>query len=77
MENKLQVHYRSEENYVEKIAALDMSKTKPSKNNVALPGPPLDPAEFRKMIKDAEKGPFHSIRTLKEDITKWKAKRSK
>lgn len=76
MENKLQVHYRSKKIML-KNRSLNMSKAKSSKNNIALAGPPFDQTEFEQMIEDAEKGPFHSIQTLKEEILKWKTKYSK
>jgi hypothetical protein len=67
----------SESDYVEKFVALNMGKVKSSKNDYVLPGEPLTQKEFERMIRDAEKGPFYSLQTLKDEISKWKAKHSK
>jgi hypothetical protein len=54
-----------------------MGKTKSDKVNYAIPGDAINQQEFEQMIKKAEKGPFHSIDTLKANLAKWKAKYSK
>ena len=43
----------------------------------AVPGEAMSQEEFELMIKKAEKGPFHSIQKLKDELAKWKAKHSK
>lgn len=63
--------------YVEKFIALVMSNFKSSKNDPVLQGRPMNQKEFEQMIRDAGKGPFHSLQTLKDEISKWKAKQSK
>jgi len=50
-----------------------MSKIRPSKTNYAVPGKPMDQQEFERMVKDAENGNFHSLKTVKEETEKWKA----
>ncbi len=54
-----------------------MGKIKSDKINYAIPGDAISQQEFEQMIKKAEKGPFHSIDTLKANLAKWKAKYSK
>jgi len=54
-----------------------MSKVKSSKTNYALPGQEMSQKEFEQMVREAEKGPFHSVQTLKEEISRWKVKHSK
>jgi hypothetical protein len=54
-----------------------MTKVKSSKTNYALPGREMDQKELEQMINEAQKGPFHSVQSLKEEISKWKAKHSK
>jgi hypothetical protein len=54
-----------------------MGKIKSDKINYAIPGDPISQQEFEQIIKKAEKGPFHSIDTLKANLAKWKAKYSK
>lgn len=56
---------------------LNMSKTKASKTNYAIPGKPMEQHEFEQMVKDAESGNFHSVKTVREEMEKWKAKYSK
>ena len=60
-----------------KLISLDMGKTKPSSTNYAIPGPPLSRKEFKQMIRSAQNEPFYSMQTLKEEISKWKAKHLK
>ena len=59
---------------LKKFAALDMGKVKSSKNDHTSPGRPTHLMEFEQMVRDAEKGPFYSLKTLKDEISKWKAK---
>jgi hypothetical protein len=54
-----------------------MSKVKSAKINYAIPGDPMSQQEFEKMIKLAEKGPFHDMSFVKAEMAKWKAKHSK
>jgi len=54
-----------------------MGKTKLVKVNYGVPGEAMDQQEFEQMIKKAENGPFHSIKTVKAELAKWKAKHSK
>jgi len=49
------------------------SKTIKSKDmNWALPGDPINVDEFKKGIKDAEKGPFLTLDDLKKSVEEWK-----
>jgi len=54
-----------------------MGKIKSTKVNYAVPGEPMSQGEFQKMIAEAEKGPFHSIETVRAELKKWKLKYSK
>jgi hypothetical protein len=54
-----------------------MSKIKSAKINFAFPGDAMDQQEFEQMIKKAENGPFHTIKKVKNELAKWKAKYSK
>jgi hypothetical protein len=54
-----------------------MSKIKSAKINYAIPGDALDQQEFETMIHKAEKGPFHTLKAVKAELAKWKAKYSK
>jgi len=54
-----------------------MSKIQPAKVNYAIPGNAMAQKEFEEMIHKAEKGPFHSIKTVKNELEKWKARYSK
>ena len=54
-----------------------MGKVKSEKINYAIPGEPMDQKEFEQMIKKAEAGPFHTMETLRNELTKWKAKHSR
>jgi hypothetical protein len=54
-----------------------MGKIKLAKTNYATPGEAMDQREFEEMIKKAEKGPFYTIREVKIELAKWKAKYSK
>ena len=54
-----------------------MGKIKSEKINYAIPGDATDQQEFEQMIRKAEKGPFHTIKTVKTELEKWKAKYSK
>ena len=40
-------------------------------------GKPMSSQEFEHMVKEAEKGPFYPLETLKKDFAKWKKKRKK
>jgi len=40
--------------------------------NWALPGDPINVDEFKKGIKDAEKGPFLTLDDLKKSVEEWK-----
>lgn len=44
--------------------------------NWALPGEPLSKDEFKKDIKDVEKGPFYSIEESKKMISEWRKQRN-
>lgn len=54
-----------------------MSKTKSAKVNYAIPGDVIDQQDFERMIREAENGAFHTIKAVKAELTKWKAKHSK
>jgi len=56
---------------------LNMGKVKTAKVNYATPGEPMTQEEFEKMIAEAEKGPFHTIKDVKAEVAKWKVKYSK
>ena len=51
-----------------------MGKVKSSKINYAVPGPEMEQKELEKMVREAQNGPFYSLQSLKEEISKWKAK---
>ncbi len=53
-----------------------MSKVKSAKVNYAIPGDAMDQQQFEQMIWNAEKGPFHTLKTVKAELAKWKAKYS-
>ena len=42
----------------------------------ALPGDPITLDEFKTGIKEAEKGPFHTIEESKKIIEEWRRKRN-
>lgn len=44
--------------------------------NWALPGDPLTVDEFKKGIKEAEKGPFYTIEESKKILTEWRKQRN-
>ena len=54
-----------------------MDKVKVVKADYAHPGDAMDQQEFEKMIKEAEKGPFHSLKIVEEKLAKWKARHLK
>jgi hypothetical protein len=54
-----------------------MGKVKSSKINYAIPGSPMDQREFEQMIREAEKEPFYTVKEVKAEMAKWKAKYSK
>ena len=54
-----------------------MNKTKSAKTNYAIPGDAMSQQEFGQMIQKAESGPFHTIKSVKTELEKWKAKYSK
>jgi hypothetical protein len=54
-----------------------MGKVKSSNINYAIPGNPMDQQEFEQMIREAEKGPFYTVKEVKAEMVKWKAKYSK
>ena len=54
-----------------------MRKIKSTKINYSKPAGIMDQQEFEQMIKNAETGPFHSMKTVKNELAKWKAKYSK
>jgi len=56
---------------------LIMGKIKSVKINYAIPGEALEQQEFEQMIKKAESGPFYTIKAVKTELGKWKAKYSK
>ena len=45
-------------------------------DNWALPGDPLTTDEFKKGIKEAEKGPFYTIEDSKKIIAEWRKQRN-
>ena len=54
-----------------------MGKIKADKSTYALPGEAMSQQKFEQMIKMAEKGPFHSINTVKAELAKWKSRNEK
>jgi len=54
-----------------------MGKIKSAIVNYAIPGNGMTQKEFEEMIHKAEKGPFHSMKTVKDELEKWKARYSK
>lgn len=56
---------------------LNMGKIKSPKINYATSGDALDQKEFEQMIRKAEMGPFYTVKEVKAEIAKWKAKYSK
>ena len=42
-----------------------MGKIKSAKVNYSIPGEAMDQQEFEQMIKKAENGPFHTMKTVK------------
>lgn len=44
--------------------------------NWALPGEPITLDEFKAGIKEAEKGPFHTIEESKKILEEWRRKRN-
>jgi len=54
-----------------------MGKVKSAKTNYAAPGKAMNQHEFELMIKEAENSTFHSIKTVKEELGKWKSRYSK
>ncbi|MEO8885860.1 MAG: hypothetical protein ABI367_07330 [Mucilaginibacter sp.] len=54
-----------------------MGKVKSPKVNYATPGDVIDQQEFEQMIRKAESGPFHSIKSGKSEVAKRKAKNLK
>ena len=42
----------------------------------ALPGNPISIEEFKKGIKNAEKGPFHTVEESKQLIEKWRKRKN-
>ena len=51
-----------------------MGKIKSAKTNYAIPGDAMSQQEFQQMIEKAENGTFHSIKSVKTELAKWKAK---
>ena len=60
-----------------RIVYLNMDKLKTDNKNYALPGLPMTQQEMESMIREAEKGPFHSVEKVKATLNKWKAKHAK
>ena len=56
---------------------LSMGKIKSAKTNYAIPGEAMGQQEFEQMIKKAENGPFHTLKSVKTELAKWKAKHSR
>jgi len=54
-----------------------LDKIKSKKINYAVPGPAMSQQEFEQMIKEAEKGPFHTVEQVEAEMAKWIAKHSK
>ena len=54
-----------------------MTKSQPDAINYAFPSDRLGKKEFKKMIREAEKGPFYTIPQLKEEMAKLRARHSK
>jgi hypothetical protein len=53
-----------------------MGKIK-SKTNYAIPGEAVNQQELEQMIRKAESGPFHTMKAVKSEVAKWKAKNLK
>jgi hypothetical protein len=47
-----------------------------TKKNWALPGEPLSLEEFKKGIKETEKGSFHTIEESKKMVAQWREQRN-
>ncbi|GAC1305343.1 MAG: hypothetical protein NVSMB24_14090 [Mucilaginibacter sp.] len=45
-----------------------MGKIKSAKINYAVPGEAMDQKDFEKMVREAEKGPFHTLKALKKSL---------
>ncbi|HWZ15084.1 MAG TPA: hypothetical protein VNW95_07570 [Mucilaginibacter sp.] len=54
-----------------------MGKIKSAKINYAVPGEAMDQKDFEKMVSEAEKGPFHTLKALRSELAKWKSRYSK
>ncbi|MFW5657387.1 MAG: hypothetical protein ACOC0C_07185, partial [Bacteroidota bacterium] len=52
------------------------TKHKINKKKWAVPGNDLSLTEFKKGIKNAEKGPFYTIEEAQQLISEWRKKRS-
>jgi hypothetical protein len=55
-----------------RLLFLVMGKIKTPKTDYTRPGPPMSQEEFVRHIREAEKGPFHSMTDLKNKIEEWK-----
>ena len=60
-----------------KFVFLNMGKVKSAKINYAIPGDAMSQQEFEQMVRKAEAGPFHTMKSVKAELAKWKAKHSK
>ena len=56
---------------------MNKGKIKSTEINYGTPSDAMDTQEFERMIKKAESGRFHSMDTVKIELTKWKLKHSK
>lgn len=54
-----------------------MGKVKSVRTSYSAAGDALNQQEFEQMIKKAENGPFHSMKEVKNELAKWKAKHSR
>jgi len=45
--------------------------------NLQVPGEPISQAEFIKLIRKAEKGPFMTLDELKDNFNQWLTQRKK
>lgn len=51
-----------------------MSRDKSAKTNHTTPGDAMNQKQFEQMIRKAEEGPFYTIKAVKNELAKWKAK---
>ena len=56
---------------------MNKGKNKSIEINYGAPGDAMDAQEFKRMIKKAESGLFHSMKTVKNELVKSKTKHSR